>query len=271
MKDRMMLLIKGAGEKASAVAHLLYRAGLTRIVMTETAFPTVERRAVAFCEAVWQQTKTVEGVEAVFCKPEPGAVKQAWEKGKIAVVVDPDLKMLPELAPDCFIDAVMAKRNTGTHPGLAPLVIALGPGFAAGRDANCVIETDPAASDLGRVITTGAATADHKRPTEVLGLTHERLLFSPARGLLEVREQIGCRVKAGQVVAQVAGKPVEAAIDGVVWGLVRSGTPVGKGAKVGDIDPRNDPALCFQITSQAKAIARGVLEAVRRFAGQQAC
>ncbi len=260
--DGRTVLIKGGGEKASAVAHALFRAGITRLVMTETPSPTVERRSVAFCEALWQGRKMVQGVEAMLCDADPGELEAAWASRKIAVVVDPDLRLPDRLKIDCFIDAVMAKRNTGTHLGLAQLVIALGPGFVAGRDAHFVIETDPSGSRLGEVITGGSATADHGRPTEVMGLAHERLLFSPAEGRLEVRADIGRRVRAGQAVAEVAGRPVTAGIDGVVWGLVRSGTRVRKGAKVGDIDPRNDPALCRQITPQAKAIARGVLSAL---------
>ncbi len=45
------ILIKGAGEKASAVAHRLYQAGLRKIVMTERPYPFAERRGVTFSEA----------------------------------------------------------------------------------------------------------------------------------------------------------------------------------------------------------------------------
>ncbi len=264
MNSETVVMIKGAGEKASAVAHLLFRAGCGRIVMTEKPAPTVERRAVAFCEAVWRQSKTVEGVTAVLCKPRPDSVRQAWKRGNIAVVVDPGLELLEKLEVDCFIDAVMAKRNTGTHKEMARLVIALGPGFEAGRDAHCVIETNPVAEKLGRVIYSGPASANTGEPTPVMGLTYERLLHSPADGRLEVGADIGTRVRAGQAVALVGGQPVKAGIDGVVWGLVRSGTRVRAGAKVGDIDPRNDPALCRVIAPQAEAIAGGVLAALEK-------
>ena len=56
------------------------------------------------------------------------------------------------LKPDIFIDAVMAKRNTGTTMDKAPMVIALGPGFIAGRDVHFVVETNPNSHFLGRVI-----------------------------------------------------------------------------------------------------------------------
>ena len=36
-----------------------------------------------------------------------------------------------ELHPDIVVDAVLAKRNTGTFRNLAPLVVGLGPGFRA--------------------------------------------------------------------------------------------------------------------------------------------
>jgi hypothetical protein len=53
-------------------------------------------------------------------------------------------------------DAILAKRNTGTRKEDARLVIALGPGFEAGRDCHLVIETNRG-HDLGRIIVSGSA------------------------------------------------------------------------------------------------------------------
>ena len=37
------------------------------------------------------------------------------------------------------MDALLAKRNLGTSRDMAPLTIALGPGFVAGQDVDAVV------------------------------------------------------------------------------------------------------------------------------------
>jgi xanthine dehydrogenase accessory factor len=59
-----LVVIKGAGDLASGIAHRLYRAGWVP-VMTELAQPLVVRRAVSFAEVVYEGRATVEGVTAV--------------------------------------------------------------------------------------------------------------------------------------------------------------------------------------------------------------
>jgi xanthine dehydrogenase accessory factor len=53
-------------------------------------------------------------------------------------------------------------------------------------------------------------------------------------------------------------------IDGVLRGLIRDETPVNKGAKLGDIDPRGERAYCHTISEKARAIGGSVLEAIMR-------
>lgn len=65
--------------------------------------------------------------------------------------------MIKELRPDALIDAILAKRNLGTTREMAPLTVALGPGFEAGKDVDFVIETQRG-HNLGRVIRKGSAT-----------------------------------------------------------------------------------------------------------------
>ena len=45
------------------------------------------------------------------------------------------------MKPLIVIDAILAKKNLGTHRGMAPITIALGPGFSAPQDVDVVIET----------------------------------------------------------------------------------------------------------------------------------
>ena len=61
----MLVLIKGAGDLATGVAHRLRRCGFD-IVMTEIEEPTTVRRTVAFSQAVYDKTVEVEGIKAAL-------------------------------------------------------------------------------------------------------------------------------------------------------------------------------------------------------------
>jgi len=167
------------------------------------------------------------------------------------------------IAPDVVVDAVLAKRNTGTAIGDAPLVIALGPGFEAGRDCHMVIETDRG-HELGRIITEGSAAPNTGVPGTIAGVSTERVVRAPAGGVFNARRAIGDVVEVGEILGDVDGAEVAAAIAGVVRGLIRDGTTVDAGLKLGDIDPRANPGHCATISDKARAIAGSVLEAVMR-------
>ncbi len=189
------------------------------------------------------------------------AVRQALSEHVVPVLVDPDGAYRAELAPAVVVDAIMAKHNTGTAIDDAPLVIALGPGFMAGVDCHVVIETNRG-HRLGRPIYRGAAEPDTGRPGEVGGKTAERILRAPITGVVTGRAAIGDRVAEGQVVAGVGGCDVYAGAAGVLRGMVRDGTVVSVGTKIGDVDPRAAVSHCFEISEKSLAIAGGVLEAI---------
>jgi xanthine dehydrogenase accessory factor len=255
---RPRALIKGAGDLATGVALRLSRSGFA-VVMTEIARPTVVRRAVAFAEAVYDGRTVVEGVEGVKVD-DPGRIEAVMRQGAIAVVVDPEGAVLHEVRPSLLVDAIMAKRNLGTSIADAPAVIALGPGFLAGRDAHAVIETNRGHT-LGRVITHGEALPDTGVPGEVGGHTEERLLRAPAAGVFQSSLHIGDRVVAGQIVGHVGDVPVCSRLGGVLRGLLHPGLEVTPGFKLGDVDPRAAREHCFTASDKALAVAGGVLEA----------
>lgn len=257
--DDLLVLIKGAGDLASGVAHRLYQCGIVP-VMTELDRPLVVRRTVSFAQAVYTGEVSVEGVRAVLADC-PAAIHKLRGQGVIPLAIDPAGRMIQILRPSVLIDAIMAKCNTGTRISDAPVVIALGPGFYAGRDAHAVIETKRG-HYLGRVIWEGTALADTGRPGPVEGYTSERLLRSPALGLFTARRQIGDAVVAGEVIGFVETHPVKAAIDGILRGLIADGCRVEKGMKIGDIDPRGRLEYCFTVSDKARAVAGGVLEAM---------
>ena len=244
---------------ATGVAHRLARSGF-QVCITEISKPLAVRREVAFCEAVFNGQKEVEGflARSVSTRQE---ILHAWKKGEIPVIVDPQCAIRKELKPDVLVDAIMAKRNTGTHVDDAPLVIGLGPGFRAGEDVHLAIETNRN-HWLGRVIEEGEANPDTGIPGEIAGYTWERVLRAPASGRFEGRKRIGDRVEKGEVVAEVEGALVEAKVGGVIRGILRDGLWVTEGMKVGDVDPRGNREHCFTISDKARAIGGGVLEAI---------
>ena len=69
-------------------------------------------------------------------------MNEIWNQGNIAVCVDPEASLIGAMKGAVVIDAVMAKKNTGTRRDMAPTTIALGPGFEAGKDVDIVIETN---------------------------------------------------------------------------------------------------------------------------------
>ncbi len=257
--DGFTVLIRGAGDLASGVAHRLSRCHF-RVLMTEIPRPQAVRREVAFSEAVYEGEKEVEGVVARLISS-PDEVFGVWRAGKLPLLVDPEARVRDVLKPDILIDAIIAKRNLGTKITDAPLVIGLGVGFWAGRDVHAVIETNRG-HNLGRVIITGEAEADTGVPGVIAGFATERVLRAPGAGRFSTKKKIGDSVQAGDVVASVAGAPLKAMIDGIVRGLLRDGTQVHKGMKSGDIDPRGISENCYTISDKGRSIAGGVLEAI---------
>ena len=258
-RPRPLALIKGAGDLATGVALRLHRAGF-QVAMTEISSPTVVRRTVAFAEAVFEGEATVEGVHGALADDVAGMRRLLAQGGTIPIIVDPETTVLRELRPILLVDAIVAKRNLGTSIGDAPAVVALGPGFVAGRDAHAVIETCRGHT-LGRVITEGEALPNTGVPGEIGGRSSERVLRSPGEGTLRSELHIGAQVRANDVVAHVGVAPVRAQIDGVVRGLLRPGVRVTRGMKLGDIDPRAPCDHCDLASDKALAIAGGVLEA----------
>jgi xanthine dehydrogenase accessory factor len=245
---------------ASAAARLAFLAGL-RVAVLERAQPLALRRPVTFAEAVLGGRVDIEQVEGR--RVERPGLRRALDSREpfVAVCVDPDGLCLPELRPTVLVDGRMAKRNLGTTPADASLVIGLGPGFRAPRDVHAVIETQRG-PELGRVIWDGEAQADTGEPAPVQGHTHGRVLRASATGVFRGRRAIGDLVTAGETVGEVDGRPVVSSIDGMVRGLLADGVPIEEGVKVGDVEPRGRVIDPTRISEKARAIAAGTLDAI---------
>lgn len=253
------VLVKGAGDLGTGVAWRLHRAGFP-VVIAELAQPLVVRRTVAFASAVYDNSIAVEGVTARRTQSVDDA-RRLLDERIIPVLIDPETNARNYFKPHVLVDAVMAKRNTGTHIDDAPQVIALGPGFMPNVDCHAVIETNRG-HNLGRVLWDRSAEPNTGTPGEIGGKMGERVLRAPTEGAVTGKKAIGEQVTRGEIIAEVNGQLVIAPFDGILRGLMHDGIVVRAGMKIGDVDPRAQREHCFTISDKALAIGGGVLEAV---------
>jgi xanthine dehydrogenase accessory factor len=253
------VVVRGGGDVVSGTIQRLHRSGF-KVLVLELPQPLVVRRTVAFAQAVVDGRITVEDTTAVKIQSLEEAAS-IWRQGHVPVLVDPDGGSIARLQPDVVVDGTMAKRNTGMHRGMAPITIALGPGFVAGTDVDVVIETLEG-HGLGSLIFEGSAQPDTGSPVPLFGYAAERVLRAPCAGRIEHVAEIGDVVKKGDIVALVNTTPAMAHIGGVVRGLIQAGMNVEAGLKIGDVDPHGVQSYCYTIFDKARAIGGGVLEAI---------
>lgn len=260
----MLVLIRGAGDLASGAALRLHRANFP-VVMTDLPQPTAIRRTVCFSQAIRFGKTTVEDAVGVCCKT-AREVKAALSVGEIPVLPDETASCRTWLHPEVLVDGILAKRNLGTKITDAPLVIALGPGFCAGRDCHAVIET-MRGHTLGRVIWDGEPIPNTNIPGLIGGFAGERVLRAPSDGIFVQKLKIGASVRTGDIAGTVNGVPMLCQIDGMLRGILPDGTPVTRGMKSGDVDPRGKREYCDLVSDKALAIGGGVLEAILSLTG----
>ena len=276
MKKKDLIVVRGAGDLATGTIHRLKKAGF-RLLVLEAEHPAAIRRQVALSEAVYAGSARVEDVEAVRMDVDLAEKKnrkelleqemeRIWKKDGVPVLVDPAGLSIAALRPAVVVDAILAKKNLGTTKEMAPLVIALGPGFTAGEDVDVVIETKRG-HNLGRVIRSGSAVPNTCIPGIIGGYGKERVMHAQAEGILRNAASIGDIVEARAVIAEIETEkgtvPVEASLSGLLRGLIRDGYPVTKGFKIADIDPRKEELQnCFTISDKARCIAGSVLEVI---------
>ena len=259
-----MIIVRGAGDISTGTIHRLFRAGFP-VLALEAARPSAIRRQVAFSEAVYDGTATVEDITAVRITDAAEAAA-VLRQGCVPLLVDPAGESIRLLKPDAVVDAILAKKNLGTTMKMAELTIALGPGFEAGKDVHYVIET-MRGHDLGRIIASGRAAPNTGVPGIIAGYGADRVIHSPAVGIFRSCREIADEVQAGEMIGTVKAEneeiPVETKIPGILRGIIRDGYPVTKGFKLADVDPRpGEKKNCFTISDKARCIAGSVLELV---------
>ncbi len=263
MRDKL-IVVRGGGDLATGTIYKLRKSGY-RVLVLESEKPSAIRRNVAFSEAVYEGRWTVEDMTAILARDieEAGKIMDA---GDVAVLVDPLGDCLKHMKPWALVDAIIAKKNLGTNKSMAPITIALGPGFTAGEDVDAVIET-MRGHKLGRVILNGSAIPNTGIPGAVAGVTKERVIHASAEGILRNVCHVTDVVEKGQVIGYIetseGNVEITATISGLLRGFIRDGYSVTKGFKIADIDPRMEEYdNCFTISDKARCIAGGVLEAI---------
>lgn len=269
------VLIRGGGDLATGVVWRLHRAGF-QVLVTELGDPLTVRRTVSVSSAVRSGTVTVEGMTARLVENVTGgfngtemveALAQCYSADEIPVVVSAGI---PDLRCPIVVDARLAKRNLDTRIDDGEFVVALGPGFHAGKDCDAVVET-MRGHRLGRVLWSGEAIPNTGLPGEIGGKSGQRVLRSPGDGHIDWLVEIGDSVQSDQAIGMLGDRVVAAPFTGVVRGLIHPSTPVRLGMKIGDIDPRTDlfgssrsggVGDVHLISDKALAVGGGVLEAV---------
>lgn len=259
-----LVIVRGGGDIATGTIMKLHQCGFPVLIL-EIDKPSAIRRNVAFSEAVYQGSQTVEGVTCWLANDVPEAAS-LLESGKLTMLVDPVCSCLSHFQPMALVDGILAKQNLGTTRSMAPITVALGPGFTAGEDVDAVVETKRG-HNLGRVIYKGSAAPNTGVPGKIAGFDKERVIHSPAEGILRNVRSITDTVRKGETIAVIETPegdiPVAATLDGLLRGLIRDGYFVTKGFKIADIDPRaSEYNNCFTISEKARCIGGGALEAI---------
>ena len=260
-----LVIVRGGGDIATGTIYKLVKSGF-HVLILEITHPSAIRRNVAFSEAVYEGKWQVEDMTCYLANDMKEA-KQIMQTGSPALMIDPKGEMIEKLKPIAVVDAILAKKNLGTTRDMAPITIALGPGFTAGKDVDVVVET-MRGHRLGRIMKEGNAIPNTGIPGVIKGFGKERVIHSPAEGILRNICHITDMVTKGQILAKIETPDgeiidVPASMDGLLRGLIRDGYPVTKGFKIADIDPRAEEYdNCFTISDKARCIAGGVLEAL---------
>lgn len=255
-----IVIVRGGGDIASGAIQKLYRSGF-KVLVLETETPSAIRRKVAFCEAVYEKEIEIEGIKARLVANDE-EIQECWNSDIVPVMIDSRGKVIERLKPLAVVDGILAKQNFGTKRSMAPITIALGPGFSAPEDVDIVIET-MRGHNLGRIIEEGRASENTGVPGIIAGFGIERVIYSDYSGVITNIEKIGNVVEKGDVIAVVGDNEIYASISGVLRGIIRDGYKVKKGLKIADIDPRiSEKDNCFTISDKARNIGGAVLESI---------
>ena len=256
----MKVVIRGGGDLATGVAEVLYQSGF-KILILDIEKPSSIRRSVCFSEAIYDG---VTKVENIICKKveNENEIEKCWNEKIIPIMVDEKGEIIKKIKPDVVVDSIIAKKNLGTTRDMAPITIALGDGFEAGKDVDIVIET-MRGHNLGRIITSGRAMKNTGIPGEIKGVSKDRVIYSLANGIFSSVKKIGDTVQKDEIIGYVGDVEIRGKISGVLRGIIREGYEVTENMKIGDIDPRiEEKNNCFTISDKARSLGGAVLKSI---------
>lgn len=256
----MKVVIRGGGDLATGVAEVLYQSGF-KILILDIEKPSSIRRSVCFSEAIYDG---IIQVENIICKKveNENDIEKCWNEKIIPIMVDEKGEIIKKIKPNVVVDSIIAKKNLGTTKEMAPITIALGDGFEAGKDVDIVVET-MRGHNLGRVITSGRAMKNTGIPGEIKGVSKDRVIYSLANGRFSSVKKIGDTVQKDEIIGYVGDVEIRGKISGVLRGIIREGYEVTENMKIGDIDPRiEEKNNCFTISDKARSLGGAVLRAI---------
>lgn len=264
MFEDVKIWIRGAGELASATAVILHKCGF-KIIASELPTPLAIRRTVTFSDAMRTGSAIVEDVTARNVHPDK--IEATLSNNEIPLLQeDPDLSRV--IKTKLIIDARMLKKDIGNSLHNMAIVIGLGPGFTVGENCRMVIETKRG-HDLGRIIRDGSAARDTGVPGELGGETFKRVILAKRDGDIDWKVDIGNLVLEGELMGAINQvHEITSPLKGIVRGLINPETPVHKGLKIADVDPRGREVDINHISDKSRAVGRGVLEAIMQMLNQ---
>ena len=229
-----LIVVRGGGYTATGTIVCLHNAGY-RVLVLETEHPSALRREVSFTDAVYDGIKTVERVTCQRVEKLRDAEK-LLKRGEVVMLVDPEGQYIHSFGPQVVIDAVMTGNTIGTAMEMANFTIGLGPGFCAGRDVSCVIET-MRGHNLGRIIYEGYAMRKDGVPGIVDTMACDQVVIAPVDGQVEPLRTISFMVHKGDAIVNIHQPDgtvleVEAPLDGTLRGILHRGHHVKAGARI---------------------------------------
>jgi len=256
----LRILVLGCGDVGSAVAHRLFLHGAD-VVIADTDEPAHHRRGMAFTDAWFTGTATLEGVVAQSVSQTAGLLSTLADMDAIARTSASPAEVAAVLQPDALVDARMRKRAVPDDlRALAPIVVGLGPGFAPGQ--NCTVAIETAWSEhLGEVLRDRPASPLAGEPRALGGAGRERFVYARDAGVWCTAARIDDRVANGAPIGTLDGVPVFAPLSGALRGLTHDGVTVRVGQKLVEVDP-SAQADNHGLGARPSVIARGVARAL---------
>ncbi|MET0291387.1 MAG: hypothetical protein ABW136_03415 [Steroidobacteraceae bacterium] len=260
MRDAPTVLVMGCGDIGSAVARQLVLLG-ARVVLNDLPAPAHARRGMAYTDAMFRGSATLEGVEARFVDGLAGA-KVLWrDSTAVPLTALTDATLLDAFGFDVVVDATLRRSRTDdSMPPTDALWIGIGPGFVPGGNCSVAVESQWG-PNLGRLLRDASTAPLGGGPRELAGVGRDRFVAAPVSGRWSTALSLGDRVEVGGRVGSLAGidgaVDVHAPIAGVLRGLTFPGVAVRAGQRIVEVDPREPPEV-FGVGERPRAIASGV-------------